>query len=623
MATYDEIYGKRVEVLDADPTLNSSYEGQVWYNSTTGVLRTVVSFAAWSSAVPLSTARYNTGGCGTQTANLIFGGAPPGPSGNNATEEFNGSGWATGGNLTTSRTGLMGAGTQTAGLGTGGATPPATYQDKAEEYNGTSWSEESGNLSTGRGYSFTGGIQTAAWIAGGRKGPPHSNINDTEEYDGSSWTAGGALGSGGYQSSSSGPQTGGWAAGGAPTPGSSGVLQLIQLYDGSSWTNGPNAPAAFMAATGSGTQTTALVYGMQPPSSSPGATTTYLYDGSSFSVSPATLATARRSASAAEGPSGTAAILAGGRNTPESALTEEYNLGINTITAAAWASGAALNTARYGSAQMGTTTASLVAGGSDPSGKRNESEEYNGTSWTEGDNLNTTRGYLGGGRNSTQTAGLAFGGTTSTGPDNPGATNATEEYNGSSWTSVNNMNYSARNLGGLGTQTSALSAGGVPVLATSGEYDGTNWTAGTSLPAGLQDNYGMTGETLTAGLLAGGEGPPGSTVNNTFEYDGTNWTAGGTLPTATRENGMSGIQTAALMFGGADPSTTGRTIGYDGTAWSTRPSLGTARAQAGGAGTATAAFCAGGLVPSPGATTATEEFTGATETAAAKTLTTS
>ena len=36
MATYDEIHGKRIKELSADPTLNSSYEGQVWYNSTDG-----------------------------------------------------------------------------------------------------------------------------------------------------------------------------------------------------------------------------------------------------------------------------------------------------------------------------------------------------------------------------------------------------------------------------------------------------------------------------------------------------------------------------------------------------------------------------------------------------------
>ena len=49
MATYEEIYGKRVEVLDADPTLTTAQEGQVWYNSTSGTLKSVVQFSAWSS----------------------------------------------------------------------------------------------------------------------------------------------------------------------------------------------------------------------------------------------------------------------------------------------------------------------------------------------------------------------------------------------------------------------------------------------------------------------------------------------------------------------------------------------------------------------------------------------
>ena len=50
MATYEEIYGKRVKEFDSDPTLESSYEGQVWYDKSTGVLKSVVSFSSWSTA---------------------------------------------------------------------------------------------------------------------------------------------------------------------------------------------------------------------------------------------------------------------------------------------------------------------------------------------------------------------------------------------------------------------------------------------------------------------------------------------------------------------------------------------------------------------------------------------
>ena len=49
MATYEEIYGKRVKEFDSDPTLDSSYEGQVWYNTGDGVLKSVVSFSAFIS----------------------------------------------------------------------------------------------------------------------------------------------------------------------------------------------------------------------------------------------------------------------------------------------------------------------------------------------------------------------------------------------------------------------------------------------------------------------------------------------------------------------------------------------------------------------------------------------
>jgi len=57
MATYVETYGKRVKVLDSDPTLNSSCEGQVWYNENSGTLRSLVAIEAWSSGGNLITAK--------------------------------------------------------------------------------------------------------------------------------------------------------------------------------------------------------------------------------------------------------------------------------------------------------------------------------------------------------------------------------------------------------------------------------------------------------------------------------------------------------------------------------------------------------------------------------------
>ena len=479
MSTYEQLRGARLKFLDQDPANASN--GQVWYNSTTGKDRVSgIGSAAWVSSANLTTARYDTGGAGTQTANLIFGGYST--ANTTSTEEYNGSGWSTGGALGTGRSGNAGAGTQTAGLSTGGVNPPSTYVGNTEEYNGTSWSEQN-DLSTSRGYSYTGGSQTAAWIGGGRQGPPYSNPTATEEYDGTSWTAGGALGSGGYSSASSGPLSAGWAAGGSPSDGS-GVLQLIQFYDGSSWTNGPNAPTAFQNATGSGTQTLCLSYGMQTPSSSPGVTSTYVYDGSSFSVSPATLATARRSAARAMGPSGTAAILAGGRNTPAQSLTEEYNFSTETITAAAWSSGPSLGTGRYqcNGQNVGSKTAGLITGGQggDPATTFSAVEEWDGSSWTAGTALSNTRAMFG--SVGTQTAAFIFGGygKPGAGPNPaPGSPNDSSalNYDGSSWTSETSMPSALAYITGAGTQTAALDVGGFPALTTCSEYDGSSWTS--------------------------------------------------------------------------------------------------------------------------------------------------
>ena len=83
MTTYNELAGLRVNYVSSDPTLNTGNEGQVWYNSTSGTLKSLVQLKAWSSASNMGTARYNLGGAGIQTAGLAFGGSrfpmPPNP----------------------------------------------------------------------------------------------------------------------------------------------------------------------------------------------------------------------------------------------------------------------------------------------------------------------------------------------------------------------------------------------------------------------------------------------------------------------------------------------------------------------------------------------------------------
>jgi len=42
MATYKEIQGYTVQSLASDPSATASTEGQVWYNTTTGVFKVIV-----------------------------------------------------------------------------------------------------------------------------------------------------------------------------------------------------------------------------------------------------------------------------------------------------------------------------------------------------------------------------------------------------------------------------------------------------------------------------------------------------------------------------------------------------------------------------------------------------
>ena len=86
MTTYNELAGLRVQYVSTDPTLNTGNEGQVWYNSTSGTLKSLVQLKAWSSTGNMGTARNELAGAGIQTLGLVFGGATDPSTLSNATE---------------------------------------------------------------------------------------------------------------------------------------------------------------------------------------------------------------------------------------------------------------------------------------------------------------------------------------------------------------------------------------------------------------------------------------------------------------------------------------------------------------------------------------------------------
>jgi hypothetical protein len=328
MTEYAGIRGTRVKYLSSDPTLNTSTEGQVWYNSTTGTLKSLVQIKAWSSGGNLNTARRGSGAMGTQTAGAIAGGQAA-PAYVNITEEYSGFAWASGGNINTTRAFVNNGtvGTQTAGLIFGGETPGGGDLGATEEYDGSTWTSNPTGLNTVRRDLGGVGIQTAALAFGGTSSPTAV----TESYDGSSWTTSpGTLNTGRSSLVGAGTQTAALAIGGPST--------VVESWDGASWTNGPSLNFQLDGGAGaSGTQTNALTFGGRKPPGTTLVDSSEQYDGNTW-VTTSSMATARRELMGM----GTAqAGLAVGGYTPPtfSAATEEYNSNINAITQGAWASG--------------------------------------------------------------------------------------------------------------------------------------------------------------------------------------------------------------------------------------------------------------------------------------------
>ena len=292
----------------------------------------------------------------------------------------------------------------------------------------------------------------------------------------------------------------------------------------------------------------------------------------------------------------------------------------------AWTSCGPLISVQGDMANVGTQTASLCAGGSNNPGSENVNitQEGNGTGFSQGGNLNTERrGCAGFG---VQTSAVCFGGYTTTYDNN------TEEYNGTAWTNGNDTplspgtaswNSGGTLTAGLGYGGSDLGPGATPP-ANRGkqtiEYDGTNWADGNQMTRTSGD--GMTGFGIqTAALAAGQSTPPGSPSATTVveNYDGTNWTSGTVTPAGVAYCGSGGTQTAGIIFGGVSDGSPGyptkvtTTLSWDGTSWSAEPALATARmgTWGGPVGSSTASQLMGGN-SGPGVVANVENFDSST-----------
>jgi hypothetical protein len=99
---------------------------------------------SWTSVNSMNTARKYLGGCGIQTAGLVFGGATPSITA--ATELWDGTNWSSAPPMTTARFTFTGSGTQAAGLQAGGQTP--SFTNITEEFTGPQTTATASTLTT-------------------------------------------------------------------------------------------------------------------------------------------------------------------------------------------------------------------------------------------------------------------------------------------------------------------------------------------------------------------------------------------------------------------------------------------------------------------------------------------
>ena len=290
-----------------------------------------------------------------------------------------------------------------------------------------------------------------------------------------------------------------------------------------------------------------------------------------------------------------------------------------------WASGGNVNTAKTNSQGAGASHSSaIIWSGEGPStATRSQTESYDGTSWTEVNDLNSARVYSFG--DGSQTSAFAAGGHN---PSNPGTYRTeTETWDGTSWTVLGpaNLNTGRGQGGSNGVTTSGLAYTGespgppYSFYNVAEELDGSTWTNISNLNRGPNNQSCRftsvhLGRTAPASRCAGGGyNAPNSGVDLNEEWNGTSWAEEAELNTARGAVvGGSGTVDNCIIFGGGSAwnAPLANTEFWNGTTWTEIADLATIRAFAGNAGsTATNAMCATGRSTTTIANT--EEWTAA------------
>jgi hypothetical protein len=490
--------------------------------------------------------------------------------------------WASGGSLNLARYDVTGAGSQTAALATGGYEPVGN----TELYNGSTWTEVN-DLNTARYGQSSTGSQTSALAVGGN---PNSGI--TEKWDGTNWTESGDLNTGRHNSASAGSDNEAVITFGGQSP----QRNNAEVFNGTSWTEVSELNLARHVLYGTGSSTAALGAGGNLPPS-PYTANTEIWNGSSWTeTTPSALF----------------------KKTVEGQLffnstTNTFKETLTDIPGGTWSSGGTMNNdERYFSGGAGIKTAAIAFGGDSP--QINKTESYNGTSWTEVNNLNTTKNYVSGA--GTYTAALCINGYQN--PPNVDL-NQVESWDGTNWTEITETNETA-NAGNVscGTQTAALITmrSPSPIAGRTELWNGSAWTETTDLNTARPNGavFGISTSSLASG------GSPGATYTQAESWDGSAWTEVGDLNLGRQSLGSAGANNlSGIVFAGNRPGASSPAPGYteaqrtefwNGTSWTEINDMSTDRAGGSSSksgGSATSAHAAGGNAPPY--TGVTEEWT--------------
>ncbi len=616
MSEYKGIKGFQVQTRTTDPT---PYAQALADNPYGG---------AWASGGTRNETRGALGGSimGTQTANVAAGGNLSGSVSANA-ETYDGTSWTEGNNLNQARRSLMAAGLEPAGRVFGGDTSVNStgFVATNESYNGTSFTEES-DLNTGAGAGTGIGLTTAALAVGGSTGPGAPNYsNKVENWDGSSWTEVSEINTTRIRGGGAGVTTAALFSGGQAAPGAS---NSVESWNGSSWTETTeiNTARGYIGSAGS-SYTAALIYG-----GSPSRAITESWDGSSW-TEVADLATGQSDNFGIVNGTNLLALSSGGETSPN-AVTEEWSFsGLPPSTPAAdyadaivgdfyynsttgqfktvndggapigtWASGGTMNQSKSSQANIGSSTANNTVGGQTPSpAYLTNNEQYDGTSWTEVNDLSTGR-QVGSGIG-TSTAGLIAGGRAA-----PNSTAVVESWDGTNFTEVGDLNQARGYARGAGTQTAAINVGGyltTPAVRYSlvEEWNGSAWTEIADLNAPRSSGGIAQASPYTSTIVFGGDTGPGpsttSSIATAETWNGSSWTEVADLNSGRRALGGAGDSiSSALAFGGSSVNTEF----WNGSSWTEVNNLSDARSWGGNSGSTLDALVCGD-----------EPFSGATE----------